>query len=89
MIDTVTAPDFSEVHPLIDAKMRFGVKRIAEELGHANHSTVAVYMARAAKDPDAKVPPEWVRTLCRMTRRDPHAFRPDLFETEWRYSESS
>jgi hypothetical protein len=83
IIPAVEAPDFELVHPLVDARKRFGVKRLAKELGHSNHSTVSVYLSRAARDPAMLTPPDWVLPLCRLTRRRPAEFRPDLYLPEW------
>ena len=86
IVEPVTAPNFTEVHPLEDAYMRFGASTIADILGHSNHSTVSLYVTRARRNQGLLVPVEWVEPLCRLTRRDPHAFRPDLYEENWQYS---
>lgn len=83
IVASVEGPNGKPTHPLIDARLRFGLPAVAKAVGHNNHSTVSLYCARAAKSKNLLVPPNWVLPLCKLTGRRPAEYRPDLYQPEW------
>jgi hypothetical protein len=80
---TKSAP---KVHPLVLVSENFSRADISKALGHSTHATAAIYIARAKRDPDFKVPAHWAFPLARLSGLDPHAFRPDLYLEKWTWT---
>jgi len=86
---TKTAPRKSraksapKVHPLVLVSEKFSRADISKALGHSTHATAAIYIARAKRDPDLKVPPHWAFPLARLSGFKPSDFRPDLYLESW------
>ena len=76
--------DGKEVHPLVVASQRYTYARLGEELGHSNHSTVAIYVSRAKKRPKSTlIPAEWVLPLAKLLEVRPARLRKDLYLKDW------
>jgi hypothetical protein len=75
--------DGRHVHPLVYAAEKYSRVELGKLLGHANHSTVAIYIIRARKKPSTKVPVGWVQPLAKLLNVKPSEIRPDLFRPEW------
>lgn len=71
-------------HPLEVMKDAHGVGIMAKALGHANHTSVSEYCARAKRKRAATaIPAEWVLPLYRLSGIIPHVQRPDLYLPHW------
>jgi hypothetical protein len=75
--------DGRHVHPLVYAAAKHSRVDLGKALGHANHSTVAIYIIRARKKPSTKVPAEWALPLARLLGVKPAEIRPDLYLHNW------
>jgi hypothetical protein len=70
-------------HPLVFLADRMPTKSIGKLLGHANHSTASIYVARARKSPTTTIPAEWVLPLAKALNTRPANLRPDLYQSDW------
>jgi hypothetical protein len=75
--------DGRKVHPLVYLATIITTSEIGKLLGHSNHSTASIYVARARKAPTTRIPAEWVLPLARYLDLAPHALRPDLYLPKW------
>lgn len=79
----VTGADGKRRHPLLELVKSQSISGLARYLGHANHTTVNIYVSRARENRGTLVPPEWVLPLCQLTGWRPYNFRPDLYLPGW------
>lgn len=70
-------------HPLVFLATRISTAEIGKLLGHKNHSTASIYVARARKSPTTTIPAEWVLPIARYLDLAPAALRPDLYQADW------
>jgi hypothetical protein len=75
--------DGKKRHPLVYLAGQISTAEIGRLLGHANHSTASIYVARARKSPTARIPAEWVLPIARYLDVAPAALRPDLYLPKW------
>jgi hypothetical protein len=70
-------------HPLVFLAQRMPMKDIGKLLGHGNHSTASIYVARARKAPTTVIPAEWCLAVAKALAVAPAALRPDLYLPNW------
>jgi hypothetical protein len=77
------APNGKKKHPLVVLAESISTAEIGKMLGHRNHSTASIYVARARKSPTTRIPAEWVLPLARFMDVTPASLRPDLYLPKW------
>jgi len=75
--------DGKKRHPLVYLSSLISTAEIGKLLGHSNHSTASIYVARARKSPTMRIPAEWVLPLARYMDIAPYQLRPDLYLPKW------
>ena len=82
-LNKVDIGDGVRKHPLLAVREKYTPQKIADALGHKNHTTVSIYCTRAKRSKNLLVPAEWVLPLSRLSGMSPATFRPDLYRPEW------